>query len=82
MVPFIGWAWYPLNTICPTFIRTPLTEQTFADPERMRWISEKIKLDRVGRVEDIMAAVAYLASDASALVTGRALMVDGGWTAD
>jgi NAD(P)-dependent dehydrogenase (short-subunit alcohol dehydrogenase family) len=71
-----------VNTVCPTFIRTPLTEATFADPERRRWLEEKIKLGRVGRVEDVMGAVVYLASDAAALVTGTALMVDGGWTAD
>ncbi len=71
-----------VNTICPTFIRTPLTEQTFDNPERVRWIEEKIKLGRVGEIEDIMGAVVYLASDASALVTGSALMIDGGWTAD
>jgi 2-deoxy-D-gluconate 3-dehydrogenase len=70
-----------VNTVCPTFIRTPLTEATFADAERRRWIEEKIKLGRVGCVEDIMGAIAYLASDAAALVTGTALMVDGGWTA-
>lgn len=77
-----GKAGIRVNTICPTFIRTPLTDQTFSNPERARWVEEKIKLGRIGRVEDIMAAVAYLASDASALVTGTALMVDGGWTAD
>ncbi len=71
-----------VNTICPTFIETPLTARTFAQPERAQWIKEKIKLGRVGRVEDIMAAVAYLASDQAAMVTGTALMVDGGWTAD
>ncbi len=71
-----------VNTIGPTFIRTPLTEATFADPDRRRWLEEKIKLGRVGRVEDIMGAVAFLASDAAALVTGTALLVDGGWTAD
>jgi 2-deoxy-D-gluconate 3-dehydrogenase len=70
-----------VNTICPTFIRTPLTESTFQDPEKRAWIESKVKLGRVGRVEDIMGAVVYLASDASALVTGAALMVDGGWTA-
>ncbi|MEL6584734.1 MAG: SDR family oxidoreductase [Pseudomonadota bacterium] len=69
-----------INTICPTFIRTPLTEQTFANPERVAWIKSKIKLDRIGEVEDIMGAVAFLASDASALVTGTSLKVDGGWT--
>ena len=71
-----------VNTICPTFVRTPLTEPTFRNEERVRWIEEKIKLGRTGTVEDIMGAVLYLASDLSALVTGTALMVDGGWTAD
>jgi NAD(P)-dependent dehydrogenase (short-subunit alcohol dehydrogenase family) len=71
-----------VNTICPTFIRTPLGEQTLKNPERLAWILSKIKLGRVGEVTDIMGAVAFLASDAASLVTGSALMVDGGWTAD
>ena len=71
-----------VNTICPTFIRTPLTQGTFDDPERRKWVEEKIKLGRVGEVEDIMGAVIFLASDASAMMTGSALMIDGGWTAD
>ena len=71
-----------VNTICPTFIRTPLTEPTFANPDRRAWIERKIALGRVGEVTDIMGAVTYLASDASALVTGTALLVDGGWTAE
>jgi NAD(P)-dependent dehydrogenase (short-subunit alcohol dehydrogenase family) len=71
-----------VNTIAPTFIRTALTTQTFANPERAAWIKSKIKIGRVGEVEDIMGAVAFLASDAAALVTGTSLVVDGGWTAD
>lgn len=71
-----------INTIAPTFIRTPLTEGTFDNPERLAWIMDKIKLPRVGEVEDIMGAAVFLASDASAMVTGTALLVDGGWTAD
>lgn len=70
-----------VNTICPTFIRTDLTASTFEQPERVAWIEQKIKLGRVGEVEDIMGPVTFLASDAAALITGTALMVDGGWTA-
>ena len=70
-----------INTICPTFIRTPLTDATLNDPERAAWINEKIKLGRVGEVEDIMGAALYLASSASSMVTGTHLLVDGGWTA-
>ena len=77
-----GRAGIRVNTICPTFIRTPLAEQTLSNPERRAWIESKIQLGRVGEVEDIMGAVLFLASDASALVTGSALMVDGGWTAE
>lgn len=71
-----------VNTICPTFVRTALTEQTFARPELVEWITSKIKLGRVGEVTDMMGPVVYLASDASALVTGTSHLVDGGWTAD
>jgi 2-deoxy-D-gluconate 3-dehydrogenase len=77
-----GKAGIRINTIAPTFIRTPLTQDTFSTPERLAWIMDKIKLPRVGEVEDIMGAAVFLASDASAMVTGTALLVDGGWTAD
>ncbi len=71
-----------VNTVCPTFVRTALTAPTFANPERLAWIMEKIKLDRVGEVADLMGPVVYLASDASALMTGTHMLIDGGWTAD
>ena len=70
-----------VNSICPTFIRTPFTEATFKDPEKVKWIESKIKMGRVGEVEDIMGAVKFLASDASAMVTGSSIVIDGGWTA-
>ena len=71
-----------INTIAPTFIRTPRSAATLDIPERAAWIAEKIKLDRVGEVEDIMGAVGYRASDSAAMVTGTSLLIDGGWTAD
>ena len=86
MIKAMAVEWGPMgirvNTICPTFIRTPLAQVTLDNPERAKWITDKIKLGRVGEVEDIMGAVAYLASDASAMVTGTALLIDGGWTAE
>jgi 2-deoxy-D-gluconate 3-dehydrogenase len=71
-----------INTICPTFVRTPLTQPTFNNPERLAWIMDKIKLPRVAEVSDIMGAALFLASDASAMVTGTSMLIDGGWTAD
>lgn len=71
-----------VNTLCPTFIRTPLGEQTLQNPERKAWILSKIKLGRVGEVEDLMGPVVFLASEASAMMTGTHLIIDGGWTAE
>lgn len=70
------------NTIAPTFIETPMTKTYFEDEAFRGTVLSKIKLGRLGRVEDLMGAVLYLASDASGLVTGTSLLVDGGWTAD
>ena len=70
-----------VNTLCPTFIETPMTEPMLEDRAFKDRVLSQIALGRVGQVEDLMGAVVYLASDASRLVTGSALMVDGGWTA-
>ncbi|MEP1537370.1 MAG: SDR family oxidoreductase [Paracoccaceae bacterium] len=71
-----------VNTICPTFILTDLTKSTFDDPQKRAWIESKIKLGRVGQVQDVMGAAVFLASQASDMVTGTSLLIDGGWTAD
>ena len=70
-----------VNTVCPTFIDTPMTHDWLATLAFREQVLAKIPMGRVGRVEDVMGAVLFLASDAAALVTGSALMVDGGWTA-
>ncbi|WP_294133152.1 SDR family oxidoreductase [Sphingobium sp.] len=70
------------NTIAPTFIETPMTKPFFEDKAFLASVLEKIKLGRLGTVEDLMGAVVFLASDASALMTGTSLVVDGGWTAE
>ncbi|WP_421698146.1 SDR family NAD(P)-dependent oxidoreductase [Ancylobacter sp.] len=70
-----------VNTICPTFVETPMTEPFFRDPAFRAEVLRKIPLGRAGRVEEVAAAAVFLASDAASLMTGSALMLDGGWTA-
>ena len=70
------------NTIAPTFVETPMTKPFFEDPAFKTHVLSKIKLGRIGKVEDLMGAVLFLASDASALMTGTSMIIDGGWTAD
>lgn len=71
-----------VNTICPTFIETEMTAKNLSDPDFRGWVLGKIKLGRLGRTEDIMGPVVFLASDWAAMITGSAVMVDGGWTAE
>ena len=70
------------NTIAPTFIETPMTKPFFENEEFLKSVLSKIKLGRLGQVEDIMGAVVFLASSSSNLITGTSLVVDGGWTAE
>ncbi len=70
------------NVIAPTFIETPMTKPFFEDESFKASVLAKIKLGRIGQVEDLMGAVLFLASDAAAMVTGTSLVVDGGWTAE
>lgn len=71
-----------VNSLCPTFIETPMTQPMLSEVDFMDWVLSKIALGRVGQVEDVMGAAVFLASDASRLVTGSALLVDGGWNAN
>lgn len=70
-----------VNTLCPTFVETEMTRPMFEDAAFRDMVMGMIALGRLARVEDLMGAVVFLASDASAMVTGSALVVDGGWTA-
>jgi len=70
------------NVIAPTFIETPLTKPMLEDQTFLDHVLSKIKIGRIGKVEDLMGAVVFLASDASALMTGSSLLIDGGWTAE
>lgn len=70
-----------VNTVAPTFIATELTRTTLEDPAWRERVLSRIPLGKIGEVEDVAAAVVYLASPAARMVTGHTLLVDGGWTA-
>ncbi len=70
-----------VNSLCPTFIETEFTAPMFRDLAFRAFAESGTALGRIGRIEEVMGAVVFLACDASSLVTGSALMVDGGWTA-
>ncbi|MBV9820404.1 MAG: glucose 1-dehydrogenase [Solirubrobacterales bacterium] len=70
-----------VNALAPTFIHTPLTKPMFEDEEFLADTLGRIPLGRIGRIEEVMGAVVFLASPAAALITGASLLVDGGWTA-
>ena len=71
-----------VNTIGPTFIETPLTKPFFENEAFRQEVLSKIKLGRIGQMDELTGAIVFLASDASRLMTGSALVVDGGWTAE
>lgn len=77
----LGSAGIRVNSLCPTFIETDMTAPMFEDQRFREWVTQHIALSRIGRPEEVMGAIVFLASDASSLMTGSALMLDGGWTA-
>ena len=71
-----------VNTVAPTFIETPMTRPFFENEAFRKEVLSKIKLGRIGQMDELTGAIVFLASDASRLMTGSALVVDGGWTAE
>jgi len=71
-----------VNTLAPTFIETPMTRPFFQNEAFRKDTLARIKLGRLGQLEDLTGAIVFLASDASALMTGTSMVVDGGWTAE
>ena len=70
-----------VNTVCPTFVKTPMTEKFFKNKKFKSDTIKKIPLGRIAEVGDVATVVAFLASDASSMITGTSILVDGGWTA-
>ena len=70
-----------VNTVCPTFVKTPMVKNFFKNKKFMNTMLNNIPLGRFASVNDVSTAVVFLASDASSMITGSSLMIDGGWTA-
>lgn len=70
-----------VNAIAPTFLETPMTKPMLEKKEFRDYVMGNILLGRLARFEDVVGAVIYLASEASNMVTGHILLIDGGWTA-
>lgn len=71
-----------VNSIAPTFIETDMTRPFFENLSFRESVMQKIKLGRLGRVDDLSGALLLLASDAGGMMTGTSIVVDGGWTAE
>ena len=70
-----------VNTVCPTFVETPMVKKFFKNKKFKNQILKNIPLGRVAKESDVATAVAFLAADSSEMITGTSLVVDGGWTA-
>ena len=70
-----------VNTVCPTFVLTPMVKGFFKNINFKKEMIKNIPLGRVAEESDVATAVAFLASESSAMITGTSLVVDGGWTA-
>ena len=70
-----------VNTVCPTFVVTPMTKKFLKNKQFRNETINKIPLGKFAEVSDVATAVAFLASDSASMITGTSLLVDGGWTA-
>ena len=70
-----------VNTVCPTFVETPMVKKFFKNKKFKDQMLRNIPLGRVAQESDVATAVAFLAADSSEMITGTSLVVDGGWTA-
>ena len=70
-----------VNTVCPTFVETPMVKKFFKNRKFKKAMMDNIPLGRFATESDVATAVVYLASNASSMITGSSLVIDGGWTA-
>ena len=70
-----------VNSVCPTFVATPRAKKYLANKSFKKYALSNIPLGRIATESDVATAITFLASDAASMITGTALIIDGGWTA-
>ncbi len=70
-----------VNSVCPNIVLTPRTQKYFADKEYNKYVKESTPMDKVASVSDVATSITFLASEASSMITGTSIIIDGGWTA-
>tara|TARA_B100001121_G_scaffold245464_1_gene220342 strand:- start:29 stop:793 length:765 start_codon:yes stop_codon:yes gene_type:complete len=70
-----------VNSVCPNIVLTPRTKKYFADKKYNKYVKDSTPINKVVTVSDVATAVTFLASDASSMITGSSVVIDGGWTA-
>ena len=70
-----------VNSVCPNIVLTPRTKKYFADKDYNKYVKENTPLNKVVTVSDVATSITFLASEASSMITGTSLIIDGGWTA-
>ena len=70
-----------VNSVCPNIVLTPRTKKYFANKKYNKYVKESTPLDKVATISDVATSIVFLASEASSMITGTSIIIDGGWTA-
>ena len=70
-----------VNSVCPNIVLTPRTKKYFADKKYNKYVKENTPINKVVTISDVATSITFLASEASSMVTGTSIIIDGGWTA-